>query len=155
MWIQLLILTRSIGGCDGKVTPDRSALASPPPSPSPILASPTAHQQHFPIGPNEPFPAEYRQARQNISNILVTLNVSQPEYVADMLMELGFDRSTKKGLEELQVILETQQCSALVSALYHVSTSPCDRIGDEFGRGRCAGASALMKLRRTRAHLCG
>ena len=67
--------------------------------------------------------AEYRQARQNISDNLATLNVSQPEYVADMLMELGLDSTVEKGLNELQVILEAQQCRALVSALYHVNTS--------------------------------
>ena len=67
--------------------------------------------------------AEYRQTRQNISEILGTLKVGQPEYIADMLMELGLDSSVEEGLGELQTILKAHQCSALVSALYHVSTS--------------------------------
>ena len=90
--------------------------------------------------------AEYRQTRQNISDILGRLKVSQPEYIADMLMELGFDSSMETGLGELQTILKAHQCSALVSALYHVSTSQQSLHAIESATNSAEGVVQALRL---------
>jgi two-component system, NtrC family, sensor kinase len=71
--------------------------------------------------------AERRQARQDISQFLSGFNVSQPDHLATMLVELGIGG---KGYDwnRLERILKRQDLNdfnydAMVSALYHVSTS--------------------------------
>jgi C4-dicarboxylate-specific signal transduction histidine kinase len=68
--------------------------------------------------------AERRQARQTVSQFLSDHNVSQPDQMASMLVDLGIG-GPGYDWERLRTALNYEDCDrdGVVSALYHVSTS--------------------------------
>jgi signal transduction histidine kinase len=65
---------------------------------------------------------EARQARQTLSQFLREFNISQPDHVAEMFVEVGIG-VRDYDWDRLRTVLEHQDCDAIVTALYHVSTS--------------------------------
>jgi two-component system, NtrC family, sensor kinase len=62
---------------------------------------------------------EKRQFRQNLTQSLRDLNIENPDYIADVLVEIGI----YANLHAFQDLLQTENGTEIFSTLYHVSTS--------------------------------
>ncbi len=62
---------------------------------------------------------EKRKFRQQLTQTLTTLGIDNPEYIADVLVEIGI----YANIQSFQDLLQEEDGTEIVGALYHISTS--------------------------------